>query len=262
MAKEMEGRYPGAFVADISTCAGLADLYAVFRAEVLRLGFDHYSMAIVPLDPKFQAGPLLHGTFPDAYIHGYAEIDAHTIDPYLSLMAKRTKPFFHAEILPQFQTTEIGRKLTILALENDIHHGYMVPLPTTGFARGVGFWAGKACMDFNAIVEAEAAYLNFIAMHLMAAAEDLGFSPEPIQPVKLTSREQDILYQCAEGMTNQEISAHLAISERTVRFHLTNAYRKLGTTRRAQAATRSIAMGLIDTRRLSGSESAPGPRFF
>lgn len=258
----MRERHPGEFIADISTCTGLKDLYAVFRAEVTRLGFDHYSMAIVPLDPSFQAGPLLHGTFPDAYVHGYTEIEAHTIDPYLSLMAKRTKPFFHAEILPQFQATEIGRKLTVLARENDICHGYMVPLPTTGFARGVGFWAGNACTDFNAIVDSEAAYLNFIAMHLMAAAEDLGFSPKPIKQIKLTRREQDILFQCAEGMTNQEISAHLAISERTVRFHLTNAYRKLGTTRRAQAATRSIAMGLIDATRFKGLEAAPGPRFF
>lgn len=253
---------PGEFVAELAVCASLEGLYSTFRREILRLGFDHYSMAIVPLDPKFEGAPLLHGTFPEDYVNGYMAIDAHTIDPYLQLMSTRLKPFYHAEILPLFQTTDIGRKLTVLAIDNDIRHGYMVPLPTTGFARGVGFWAGQARTDFDELVRRQEAYLNYIAMHFMAAAEDLGFAPQPAESVKLTRREQEILSLCAEGKTNLEISSQLAITERTVRFHLANAYKKLGTNRRAQAATRSIAMGLIDAGQFRHSNATSGPKIF
>lgn len=254
-------RNPGDLVTRLAICRSLDDLYAVFKDEILRLGFDHYSMAIIPIDPKFEGAPLLHGTFPEDYVRGYAAIGAHTIDPYLQLMSTRVKPFFHAEILPLFQTTEIGRKLTVLAVENDIRHGYVVPLSTAGFARGVGFWAGQACSGFNEIVRRREAYLNFIAMHFTAAAEDLGFAPRPVDPVNLTLRELEVLRLCAEGMTNLEISAQLGITERTVRFHLTNAGRKLGTGRRAQAVTRSIAMGLIDASQFEPTGEASGPRF-
>lgn len=48
------------------------------------------------------------------------------------------------------------------------------------------------------------------------------------QTIDLTPREQEILYQLIKGMTNKEISAatHLAID--TVKTHLRNIFRKMG----------------------------------
>ena len=39
-----------------------------------------------------------------------------------------------------------------------------------------------------------------------------------------------------EGKTNKQIGAELGLSEKTVRNYLSNAFQKLGVTRRSQAA--------------------------
>lgn len=238
-------RPSGTVIATLAKCDSLGALYQRFNNEIMRLGFDFYSMAIVPIDPKFERAPLLHGTFPQAYIDGYQTYGAHMIDPYLDIIAKRTTPILHSEVLEQFQSSDIGRKLAALAEETDVRQGFMVPLPTAGMARGVGYWARGGNTRFPDTVRTQAAYLVFLATCFAAAAEDLGFAPRIAEPINLTRRERSILSLCADGFNNPEIALQLGISERTVRFHLGNAYRKLGAAGRAQALTRAIRLDLI-----------------
>jgi DNA-binding NarL/FixJ family response regulator len=58
--------------------------------------------------------------------------------------------------------------------------------------------------------------------------------PRPTGP-GLTSREHTILAAIASGQTTAAISRNLWVSEHTVKFHLTNIYRKLGVPNRAAA---------------------------
>jgi DNA-binding NarL/FixJ family response regulator len=51
----------------------------------------------------------------------------------------------------------------------------------------------------------------------------------------LTERERTILDAVASGLTTAAISNQLCVSEHTVKFHLTNIYRKLGVANRAGA---------------------------
>ncbi|MDP9262231.1 MAG: response regulator transcription factor [Actinomycetota bacterium] len=52
----------------------------------------------------------------------------------------------------------------------------------------------------------------------------------------LTRREHEILQQVAEGASNGEIASRLCVTEQTVKFHLSNVYRKLGVANRTQAS--------------------------
>jgi DNA-binding NarL/FixJ family response regulator len=52
----------------------------------------------------------------------------------------------------------------------------------------------------------------------------------------LTRREREILTYVSEGMANAEIARSLWVSEQTVKFHLSNVYRKLQVTNRTQAS--------------------------
>jgi len=52
----------------------------------------------------------------------------------------------------------------------------------------------------------------------------------------LTSRELEILRLAAQGMTNAQIGYRLWIAEQTVKFHLSNTYRKLGVANRTEAS--------------------------
>lgn len=62
----------------------------------------------------------------------------------------------------------------------------------------------------------------------------------------LSRREREVLRLCADGMTNDEIAAALALSPRTVERHLSNVYLKLGVTgsaARAAAVARFLREG-------------------
>jgi ATP/maltotriose-dependent transcriptional regulator MalT len=62
----------------------------------------------------------------------------------------------------------------------------------------------------------------------------------------LTAREREVLVLVADGHSNREIGARLAISEHTVKFHLAAIFAKLGVATRAEAVQRGMRLGLIE----------------
>jgi two-component system, NarL family, response regulator LiaR len=61
----------------------------------------------------------------------------------------------------------------------------------------------------------------------------------------LTERELEVLRLLAQGMPNKEIAAHLVISERTAKFHVSSIMGKLGATNRTEAVSLAAQKGLI-----------------
>jgi DNA-binding NarL/FixJ family response regulator len=61
----------------------------------------------------------------------------------------------------------------------------------------------------------------------------------------ITDRELEILQHVAEGLSNSQIGKQLWVTEQTVKFHLSNIYRKLEVGNRTQAAARARALGLF-----------------
>jgi DNA-binding NarL/FixJ family response regulator len=61
----------------------------------------------------------------------------------------------------------------------------------------------------------------------------------------LTERELEVLRLLAQGMPNKEIAAHLIISERTAKFHISSIMGKLGATNRTEAVALAAQKGLI-----------------
>jgi DNA-binding NarL/FixJ family response regulator len=61
----------------------------------------------------------------------------------------------------------------------------------------------------------------------------------------LTQREQAVLEHLAHGLANKQIAAALGISERTVKFHVSSVFAKLGAANRTDAVARAAQAGLI-----------------
>jgi DNA-binding NarL/FixJ family response regulator len=69
----------------------------------------------------------------------------------------------------------------------------------------------------------------------------------------LTERELEIVRLVGEGHSNRELARMLWVTEQTVKFHLTNIYKKLGVSNRTEASRWAQAHGLLSpgpTRRL------------
>ncbi len=62
----------------------------------------------------------------------------------------------------------------------------------------------------------------------------------------LTAREVSILQALARGLSNQAIGKELFVAEQTVKFHLTNIYRKLEATNRTEAVRLAYQRGIVD----------------
>jgi len=56
-----------------------------------------------------------------------------------------------------------------------------------------------------------------------------------VPPANLTSREAEILERLAQGLDNAQIAAHLDLSEKTVRNHITHIFDKIGVENRGKA---------------------------
>jgi len=61
----------------------------------------------------------------------------------------------------------------------------------------------------------------------------------------LTRRELDVLHLIAKGMCNKDIAETLFISEKTVKNHLTNIFKKISVDDRTQAALFAIKKGIV-----------------
>jgi two-component system, NarL family, response regulator DevR len=61
----------------------------------------------------------------------------------------------------------------------------------------------------------------------------------------LTERELEIVRLVGEGHSNRELARMLWVTEQTVKFHLTNIYRKLGVSNRTEASRWAQAQGLL-----------------
>lgn len=79
----------------------------------------------------------------------------------------------------------------------------------------------------------------------MRRYEQASRTAERIEDI-LTQREIEVLQLMAEGATNKEISRRLFISEKTVKNHTNNIFRKMGVSDRTQAVLDAIRKGWVD----------------
>jgi len=96
-----------------------------------------------------------------------------------------------------------------------------------------------SALDIPSLVRQVAA--GYTLFHRPAeTARRAGDGEEP----ELTGRERTILEAVASGKTTKAIGAELWVTEHTVKFHLTNIYRKLGVSNRSGAIRWAFEHGL------------------
>ena len=71
---------------------------------------------------------------------------------------------------------------------------------------------------------------------------------------RLTAKEQAVLKALARGLSNRQIARELWLAEQTVKFHLTNIYKKLKVANRTEAARFAYRHGLAKPERPDSPE--------
>jgi two-component system response regulator DegU len=70
--------------------------------------------------------------------------------------------------------------------------------------------------------------------------------PNAADDVDLTQRELTILQELQTGSSNKQIAQKLFLAEQTVKFHLTNIYRKLDVSNRTEAVRYAYEHGIVE----------------
>ena len=71
----------------------------------------------------------------------------------------------------------------------------------------------------------------------------------------LTKRELEILRLVASGSSNSQMAKLLWVTEQTVKFHLSNIYRKLDVPNRTAASAKANSLGLLE--HTAGEDTLP-----
>jgi len=222
-------------------------LFAYFGEFILQFGFYAFTLGSAPLKRGAidTSGAVLHSTLPPQFQEEYHEDNMATVDVVFELTASRYMPFTKSEIETFTDHGPQERDIMELADRFDIGDAMIVPIATVDAARGVLFFSREPADVFKATLEKDGSLLHLIALQMMSRAEALGFGKPTIRDVILTKRERQCLQRCAQGKTSEAIGTALGISERTVRFHITNAGAKLGASKRSQAVSLALQYGLI-----------------
>jgi DNA-binding NarL/FixJ family response regulator len=109
--------------------------------------------------------------------------------------------------------------------------------------RGASAYVVKSVnpMDLPSVLRQAVEGTVFSAIGLEESGES-----ESARDLGLTSREVTIIQALSRGLSNQAIGKELWVAEQTVKFHLTNIYRKLGVANRTEAVRLAYQHGLIE----------------
>lgn len=147
------------------------------------------------------------------------------------------------EVLQKIRDRNMNTRVLILTVHNEVEYlvkavdigvnGYLMKDSTSGELRKAIYSVMK---NENYI---QSSLIPLLNSKLVARDID----NEKIED--LTKREIEVLINIANGMSNKEIANNLEISERTVKNHISNIFKKIDVSDRTQAAVFAIRNNLI-----------------
>lgn len=147
------------------------------------------------------------------------------------------------KVLEEIKKNKMDVKVLILTVHNEVE--YLIQAVDIGVEGYIlkDSESAKLKRAINAIVNGE----NYIQPKLIPALNQrlVNRDVDKDRIESLTNRELEVLIQVANGLFNREIAKSLNISERTVKNHIFNIFKKIGVSDRTQAAVFAIKNDLI-----------------
>lgn len=147
------------------------------------------------------------------------------------------------EILKEIRDRKINVKVLILT----VHEGIEYLLKAVDFGADGYIMKDSESAELKKAINVIMGGENYIQPKLVPALNNrlVARDIDKDKIESLTGRELEVLIQVANGMFNKEIATSLNISERTVKNHISNIFKKIGVFDRTQAAVFAIKNDLI-----------------
>ncbi len=147
------------------------------------------------------------------------------------------------QVLEELRKKKIGIKVMMLTIHNETE--YLV----RAVEQGVNGYVLKDAEpgELKAAIQAIIRGENYIQPSLIPSLNNrlLTRNEDKEKIESLTKRELEVLVKLSSGMFNRDIAESLAISERTVKNHISNIFKKIDVVDRTQAAVFAIKNDLV-----------------
>lgn len=147
------------------------------------------------------------------------------------------------EVLEEIKRKNIDVKVLILTVHNEME--YLLKAVDIGVDGYIlkDSESTELKKAINVVMSGE----NYIQPNLIPALNNrlINRDIDKDKIASLTKRELEVLVQVANGMFNKEIADTLHISERTVKNHISNIFKKIDVSDRTQAAVFAIKNNII-----------------
>jgi len=232
------------FVVDAEQETSLDGLSRLLSRNLQPLGFHEFLYITDPPPARGPQMPLVLTSLPEPVVNELVARGAGGADPMVQKLADAVVPFTVKQAIDEFCAAPSERRaIWRRAVESGLSHGLVIPLRgVVGFPNHVTFWADSERVLQEAWRHHRSGVF-LVALYFHAAARRLVAQQPPLEP--LSEREIDCLAWSARGKSTWDTARILEISERTVKFHLANATRKLRAANRTEAVARAIALGIV-----------------
>ncbi|WP_300728537.1 LuxR family transcriptional regulator [Pseudomonas sp.] len=217
----------------------IIELYDYAQKSIRALGFDYFIFRMIP-------SPLLnrnHGTV-------LTNIAPHIMQPYETPSQIWDSPIIRhclASVLPLTWSVEACPKLKVLVTGPPGNHGWSQALHDhTGVISLITVLRTHQPFTEQDLID-NGGQVMWLCSRLHACFMDkcLPTSTFKNPAPSPTAREIEVLQWHGLGKTASEIAEILSLSSRTVNFHLSSIYRKLGASNNKQALVIAAKLGLI-----------------
>lgn len=207
-------------------------------------GFRHTSYMAIAARADGNVEIEYFTTYPEAWTRRYLEKGYQAIDPVVDLTRNRVVPLDWGaidvglepvrEFFGEAREFGIGRQGLSMPIRGPHHEAALFSVTVDC---GDDEW-----VSLHADV---APFLPILGHEVHKIASEILRRPSPGGEIGLSRREIECLKWASMGKTTWETARILAISERTVKFHLTGAAHRLDCSNKTHAVSRAIRLGLI-----------------
>ncbi|ABQ27277.1 LuxR family transcriptional regulator [Geotalea uraniireducens] len=224
------------------SCSNVTEAGSIANKTRDLIGFDHavYGLAKLNHHGCITAYETLNFSYPAEWLDAYRTNNFHLLDP---ITTENFKNYSLQYWKDTFNTYDVEAKFLSAALDFRLVDGYAIGITNSFRTEGCIFSISGPIKKEprNELV------LNLLAPHLhQAFRQVLSVEKKGKISTTITIREREVLNWIKKGKSSWDISTILAISERTVKFHVDNVMRKLDAVSRIHAVAVALSVGLID----------------
>lgn len=223
------------------TAASELDFQRVLTAAARDLGFEHFSYGVRQPLPLSNPKTTMFNNYSLAWQQRYAQENYLAIDPTVAHGLKSVMPIIWSDAVfqaaPEFWDDARDHGLQVGWAQSSYDAKRVVSMLSLARSREE---ISASELQKNSMRMSWLAQTAHEGMTRLLAAQ----TPAAMQ-ISLTAREVEILRWTADGKTAGEVGDILAISERTVNFHVNNALLKLGAVNKTAGVIKAVLLGLI-----------------